>query len=204
MQHLGTEATRSAMSTQHKELSVRSDREPSILAVVDGLKKSCRNLGITAHDEGAPVKDHHSIGAAEVTVQVLRSRASLLMQQIEDKVAGGRLVFGCNRPLYCWALIHSGWLDNRFVASGGQTALERASDTAYSGKLATFGGDILVYLAVHVVGTSEGVFLTRSIRRSADAFNLNRFAELENYPWEFGLAGLAHCTQWSKCSSSWS
>jgi len=108
LQHLGTEATRFAMSTQHKELSVRSDREPSILAVVDGLKKSCRNLGITAHDEGAPVKDHHSIGAAEVTVQVLRSRASLLMQQIEDKVAGGRLVFGCNRPLYCWALIQAG------------------------------------------------------------------------------------------------
>ena len=87
---------------------------------------------------------------------------------------------------------HSGWLDNRFVASGGQTALERASDRAYSGKLATFGEDILVYLAVHVVGTSEGVFLTRSIRRSAGAFNLNRFAELENYPWEFGLAGLGN------------
>ena len=75
MQHLGTEATRSAMSTQHKELSVRSDREPSILAVVDGLKKSCRNLGITAHDEGAPVKDHHSIGAAEVTVQVFEVKS---------------------------------------------------------------------------------------------------------------------------------
>ena len=45
---------------------------------------------------------------------------------------------------------------------------------------------------MHVVGTSEGIFLTRSIRRNAVAFNLNRFADLENYPWEFGLAALGN------------
>eukprot|EP00435_Cladocopium_sp_Y103_P035698 s4054_g9.t1 len=76
-----------------------------------------------------------------------------------------------------------------------------------------FGEDILGYLAMdkggprwhhgiwlgkvasgdmHVVGTAEGVFLTRSIRRNAIAFNLNRFADLENYPWEFGLAALGN------------
>ena len=38
--------------------------------------------------------DHQSNGAAEVIVQMLRSRASLLVQQIKNKVAGGRLVFG--------------------------------------------------------------------------------------------------------------
>ena len=107
---------------------MRSDRESSILAVVDGIKRSCRNLGVTVHDEGAPVHDHQANGAAEVTVQVLRQKAGLLVQQIEDKVAAGRVIFGCNHPLFCWSLIHSGWLRNRFVVQGGQTAYERAHD----------------------------------------------------------------------------
>eukprot|EP00435_Cladocopium_sp_Y103_P075626 s23_g61.t1 len=157
------------MGTQHKELAIRSDREPSILAVVDGVKRSCRNLGITIHDEGAPVHDHQANGAAEVTVQVLRQKAGLLIQQIEDKVAAGRLIFGCNHPLYCWALIHAGWLRNRFVVHGGQTAYERAHDRYYSGKLAMFGEDILGYLAMDKGGPrwQHGI-------------------------WEFGLAALGN------------
>eukprot|EP00435_Cladocopium_sp_Y103_P028353 s3208_g7.t1 len=45
---------------------------------------------------------------------------------------------------------------------------------------------------MHLVGTADGVFLTRSIRRNPVAFNLNKFADLENYPWEFGLAALGN------------
>ena len=213
LQHLITETTRFVMGTQHKDLAIRSDREPSILAVVDGVKRACRNMGITIHDEGAPVHDHQANGAAEVTVQVLRQKAGLLIQQIEDKIAAGRVIFGCNHPLFCWSLIHAGWLHDRYVVHGGQTAYERAHDRYYSGKLAMFGEDILGYLAMdkggprwrhgiwlgkipsgdmHVVGTAEGVFLTRSIRRNPIPFNLNRFADLENYPWEFGLAALGN------------
>ena len=43
---------------------------------------------------------------------------------------------------------------------------------------------------MHIVGTSQGIFLTRSIRRNAVPFNPNRFADIEHYPWEFGLAAL--------------
>eukprot|EP00435_Cladocopium_sp_Y103_P048134 s1997_g14.t1 len=84
--------------TQHRELAIRTDREPSVLAVVGGVQKACRTLGITVHDEPAPVADHQSNGAAEDTVQQLRSRAGLSVQQIEDKVAAGRIIFGCNHP----------------------------------------------------------------------------------------------------------
>ena len=69
-------------------------------------------MGITVHDEAAPVGDHQANGAAEVTVQQIRARAGILVQQIEDKVALGRTVFGCNHPVYCWALLHSAWLRN--------------------------------------------------------------------------------------------
>ena len=43
---------------------------------------------------------------------------------------------------------------------------------------------------MHIVGTSQGIFLTRSIRRNPVPFNLNRFVDIEHYPWEFGWAAL--------------
>ena len=86
LQHLVTEATRFVMSAQHKELELRSDREPSILAVVGRVPKACRNLGVVIHDEGAPAKNHQSNGAAEVTAQVLRSKAGLLIQQMKTRL----------------------------------------------------------------------------------------------------------------------
>ena len=201
------------MGTQHKDLAIRSDREPSIFAVVDGVKRACRNLGITIHDEGAPVHDHQANGAAEVTSPGAETEGWTPCSTNRGQSCSWRVIFGCNHPLFCWSLIHAGWLRNRYVGHGGQTAYERAHDRYYSGKLAMFGEDILGYLAMdkggprwrhgiwlgkvasgdmHVVGTAEGVFLTRSIRRNAVAFNLSRFADLENYPWEFGLAALGN------------
>ena len=41
--------------------------------------------------------DHQSNGAAEVIVHMLKLRASLLVQQIKNKIAGGNLVFGMQR-----------------------------------------------------------------------------------------------------------
>ena len=67
---------------------------------MDGVKRACRALGITIHDESAPVGEHQSNGAAESTVQQIRTRAGLLVQQVEDQVANGRIIFGCNHPVY--------------------------------------------------------------------------------------------------------
>ena len=214
LQHMVTEVVRFIVATQHLEVGLRSDHEPSMLALQDAIKKACRNLGIICHDEMGAVGDHQTNGAAEVTVQQLRARAGILVQQIEDKVAMGRKVFGCNHPVYCWALIHAGWLRNRFVVSSGSTAYERSCDRSYSGKLAMFGEDVLGYLRtdlkaaprwqhgiwlgkttpgdLRIIGQADGVFVTRSIRRNPTPFNLERFAELEHYPWEFGLAALGN------------
>eukprot|EP00435_Cladocopium_sp_Y103_P026439 s4053_g6.t1 len=152
LQHLVTEATRFVVSTQRKEIAARSDREPSILAVVDGLKKACKNMGIVVHDEGAPVGSHQSKRCRRSHGADLEVKSCLLVQQIEDKVANGRILFGCNHPVYCWASLHAGWLHNRFVVQGDQTAYERSNDCQYSGKLAMFGEDILGYLAVGKAG----------------------------------------------------
>ena len=213
LQYLTTEVMRFILQTQHAEFAIRTDREPSVLALAESVRKACRNMSLKVHDEGAPVGDHQANGAAEVTVQQLRAKAGLLIQQVEDKVAGGKVIFGCLHPLYSWAIIHAGWLHNRFVVNGGQTAYERASDRSYTGKIAMFAEDVLGYLRVdkggprwqpgiwlgkvpsgdsHVVGTKDGVFLTRSIRRNAIPFNLDRCGDVETYPWEYRLVALGN------------
>ena len=201
------------LQTQHTEFAIRTDREPSVLALAESVRKACRNMSLKVHDEGAPVGDHPANGAAEVTVQVVRTKAGLLIQQVEDRVASGKQIFGCLHPLYAWAIVHAGWLHNRYVVNGGQTAYERASDRSYSGKIAMFAEDVVGYLRVdkggprwqhglwlgkvpsgdsHVVGTRDGGFLTRSIRRNAIRFNLNRCGHIETYPSEYGLVALGN------------
>ena len=177
-------------------------------------------MDIVVHDEGAPVGDHQSNGAAEITVQILRAKAGLLVQQSEDRLAGGKVIFGCNHPVFCWALIHAGRLHNHFSVSAGQRAYERCSDRVYTGKLAMFGEDVLGYLRtdlkaaprwqhgiwmgktmsgdLHMIGTENGVFVTRSIRRNAVPFNLNRLGDIENWPWEFGYAALGNRLVYNK------
>ena len=223
LQYLTTEVVRFIVHTQHREIASRTDREPSVLALADAVRRTCRNLDIFVHDEGAPVGDHQSKGAAEVTVQILRAKAALLVQQIEDRVAGGKIIFGCNHPVFCWALIHAGWLHNLFSISAGQTAYERCSCRIYNGKLAMFGEDGLGYLRadlkaaprwqhgiwmskamtamsgdLHIIGTANGVFVTRSIRRNANPFNFNRLGDIESWPWEFGYAALGNRLVYNK------
>ena len=134
------------MLTQHKELALRSDLEPANLAIADGIRRTCRGLGITVHHEPVPKGEHQSNGAAESTLQQIRVKAGVLISQIEKEVAGGRLIFAATHPLYNWALLHSAWLHNRFVVSGGTTAFERSSDRTYTGKLCMFGETVLGYI----------------------------------------------------------
>jgi hypothetical protein len=211
LQYLTTEVVRFVIQTQHTELAIKTDREPTMHALTDAVRRVCRSLNIKVHDESVPVGDHQANGAAEVTVQVLRQKAGMWLQQIEDQVAGGKTLFSSMHPIYGWALMHAGWTHNRFVVNSGQTPYERAHDRCYSGKLCMFGEDVLGYLHVdkggarwqhglwlgkiasgdmHIIGTADGIFLTRSVRRNATPFNLNRFGDLDRYPWEFGLAAL--------------
>ena len=50
----------------------------------------------------------------------------------------------------------------------------------------------------HIVGTADGVFITRSIRRTPNPFNLDRLGDLKSWPWEFGHAALGNRLVYSK------
>ena len=110
LQYLTTEVVRFIMQTQHREIAIKTDREPSILALTNAVRRACKSFGITVYDEAVQVGGHQANGAAEITVQVLRQKAGMWLQQVEDHVAGGKTLFSSMHPLYAWAMLHAGWV----------------------------------------------------------------------------------------------
>ena len=92
------------------------------------MKKTCRNLGIITHSEPTPVGDHQANGGAEVTVKIIRAQANVLVSAIEKECCEGRVIFGCNHPVYAWAVLHACWIHNRFSITNGSTPFELCSD----------------------------------------------------------------------------
>ena len=80
LNYILTEVVRFIMRTNHKEISLRCDCEPATLAILDSVKKTCRNLAIVTHNEPTPVGDHQANGAAQVTVKLIRAQANVLVQ----------------------------------------------------------------------------------------------------------------------------
>ena len=92
-QYLVTELIRFIVQTGHVEVSLKCDCEPSTTSLSEAVRKACAGLRITVHLEPTPTGDHQANGAAETMVHVLRSKANLLVQQIEDAT-------GCTKPVF--------------------------------------------------------------------------------------------------------
>ena len=105
--YIVTEVVRFIMQTSHREIGLRCDCEPSTLAILEAVKKTCRNLGIITHSEPTPVGDHQANGGAEVTVKLIRAQANVFVSAIEKECCEGRVIFGCNHPVYSWAVLHA-------------------------------------------------------------------------------------------------
>ena len=114
LNYIVTEVVRFILQANHKEISLRCECEPATLAILDSVKKTCRNLGIITHHEPTPVGDHQANGAAEVTVKFIRAQANVLVSAIEKECCEGRTIFGCNRPVYAWAVLHECWIHTDF------------------------------------------------------------------------------------------
>ena len=69
LQYFVAEFVRFIMQTPNKEIALRSDLEPANLAIADGVRRTCRGLGIKVHHEPVPKGDHQANGAAESTLQ---------------------------------------------------------------------------------------------------------------------------------------
>ena len=101
--YLATEMSRFVMYCGHSEIGLRCDGEPSILALLEAVQKALAALNVVVHSEPTPVGDRQANGAAEAMVRVLRAKANLLVQQIEESTGCPGPTFGCLHPAYSWA-----------------------------------------------------------------------------------------------------
>ena len=207
------------MQTNHKEIILRCDCEPATLAILDSVKKTCRNLGIIIHHEPTPVGDHQANGAAAVTVKLI-AQANVLVSAIEKECCEGRTIFGCNHPVYAWAVLHACWVHNRFSVTNGSTPFELCSGRMYTGKLVRYGERVLGFLKTdlkgkpqcrpgiwlgktthndtRIIAVADGVFVTRPIRRLTSTFDVKYFTDLTTCPWECSYAALGHTMMHAK------
>ena len=212
LKYLTTELCRFIVYTQHTSVTLRTDDEPSTLALLECTRKSLSSLGITCNVELAPVGSHQSNGAAEKTVHLVRQLANCFMQQLETNGGAAAPVFKSLHPVTAWSLVHAAWIRNRFVVQEGQTAFERAFDRVYNGRICSFGEVVLAFVKtikkgapswrkgvwltksntsdVHVVGIGEHIVCTRSVRRLPKQWDLKLAGDVVAEPWCFGLASL--------------
>ena len=212
LKYLTTELCRFIVYTQHTSVTLRTDDEPSTLALLECTRKSLSSLGITCNVELAPVGSHQSNGAAEKTVHLVRQLANCFMQQLETNEGAAAPVFKSLHPVTAWSLVHAAWIRNRFVVQEGQTAFERAFDRVYNGRICSFGEVVLAFVKttkkgapswrkgvwltksntsdVHVVGIGEHIVCTRSVRRLPKQWDLKLAGDVVAEPWCFGLASL--------------
>ena len=213
-QYLVSELTRFIVSTGHESVRLRCDEEPSTIALLQAVCKSCRSLGIKVTPEPTAVGNHQANGGAERAVELVRSHACILISHLESCCNTGKQIFSCTHPLFSWALAHAAWIHNRFRVSFGQTAFERATGRCYNGRLAQFGERVFGFIRqdrkgdpkwlpaiwlgktlsndVHLLAHEGVIFVSRSIRRVRDNFQLEMLGTIEVGPWDHGMASLGH------------
>ena len=98
-----------------------------------------RAVNVNTNVETSAPHDHQANGAAEVTVQVIRQQAALLLRQLEIGGGSEEFLSGSHHAMFAWSMLHASWLHNRFMISNGFTAFEKTFDRQCTGKLAKFG-----------------------------------------------------------------
>ena len=214
MSYMTTEAVRFISWLGHRKVVLQGDNEPSLVAIVGHVKKACLEVGIEARVLTAPIESHESQGTVEQAWQAVRAQAGTLVTYLEKQGGAeeGKIIFGVFHPIYSWAVIHACFLINRFAVNHGLTAFERTTGAQYSGKLATFGECVLghvhtsakagprwirgVWLGksvlndTHLLACSQGLMVTRSLRRLPNAWSLDEAGEVKASPWDHGFANL--------------
>ena len=106
-------------------VTVKTDNEPAILAVVDEIgklraAKGGRGMAV----EHSPVGSSKSNGVVERAVQAVQGMVRTLRSDIEDKWG---IKLETNHVAWCWLAEYAGWLLTRAeVGHDGRTAWERS------------------------------------------------------------------------------
>ncbi|CAE7303180.1 unnamed protein product [Symbiodinium sp. CCMP2592] len=208
---LVTEAARFICWLGHSNVKLKSDNERPILHVMHHLQRALRSLNIGVTSETSPVGSHESNGEVEQALQRVRQHACVLISQLEEGAGMTKEVIKVGHPLFQWSVLHACWLLNRFRVLQNETAFERVRSSSYEGRICLFGERVMGFLQtakasaqwikgvwlgktcrndVHIIGTAAGIFVTRSVRRFANPWDLDLAVSVEKCVWEHGLASL--------------
>ena len=145
---------------------------------------------------------------AENAVQRVRGLAASMMESLAEKIG---LRFQRQHPLWSWACRHAAWTLNRYQVLSGTTSFELTHGKAYEGKMCPFGEVVFAYSKqkqgfkadpkwkvgfclgktevqdAWVIGDGNRVFLSKSIRRVADASTkyVACYQGFTAYSWEY-------------------
>ena len=197
----------------HQEVCLRTDNEPSAVSLLESCRKALKGLGVHTTVELVVPGNKEGNGAAEVTVQVIRNQANLLVEQVERSLGvTDKLLFTAHHPLYAWAVIHASWLHCRFAVSNGETPYERCTGKEYHGKICLFAETCMGYLKpsakglpswqrgvwlgktqnndAHIISCNGALFITRSVQRIPTPWVPTEVPNVEMSPWDCAFATL--------------
>ena len=119
----------------HNEVTLKSDNEPTCLALKAAVKAYRTKLGLKTHREAPEPGDHQS-NPAEQAIEFLRQLTCTILAEYEKEA---KTAIGSLDPIHGWAWRHAGWMAHRFVKSHGITSFELVTGRPYNGKIISFG-----------------------------------------------------------------
>ncbi|OLP86509.1 Copia protein [Symbiodinium microadriaticum] len=190
-----------------EQVLIQGDPEPSIKQVMNAFEACRSRLGLPTSKQWVPKESHASNGAAEKAISTIRTNGLTLRAFVEKRIAAK--VEG-HHHFFSWIMRHAGFLYNRFsVTPKGTTSYEAVFGRPFKGHLVPLGelvifhkaskhrGDLQwhrgVYLGVHerngahILGTPDGVYESRSIRRlpGEEQWNAEMVLGMKGLPWSY-------------------
>lgn len=179
----------------HDRLIIRTDSEHSIISVAQQVAKS-RVPAITLL-ETTTAGSSSSLGSGENWSSAVSGMTRVLIQMVK-RIYSCEVT--TSSPIIAWAVRHSSWLLNRYQPHrrlGGETSFETRQGRPYSGLVVRFSEPVFgrrpyatdqpkfqvrwllgVWLGKcpdtdgHIVGTRQGIMVTRTIRVVGEPVNL--------------------------------
>ena len=182
---------------------LQADPEASLVALAETVTSELGGLALRK----SPTEWKQAQGAVGNSQQLLYAQVRPLRQDLADRY--GTLV-PITSPVFTWLVKHAQFLLNNFaIRSDGLTPFERRWSKRYTSALCKFGEIVLCRLRgkqpnadpswvpglwlgrdtsadVHIVGTTSGVFKTRSIRRLPISEQVDKqlLKDFQAKPWD--------------------
>ena len=191
----------------HEKVTLRTDTEPSMLALRDSIVKTRLRDKLATEVQDATPDLHQGLGV-ERYVRTIRDLAKCLISTIESKT---KTTISSSSQIYAWSFRHAAWIYNRFhVSKDGTTSFERLLDRPYRGRLSPFGSTVIakpvpvvktegdswmkgIFLGrsysgnLALIGTPEGVIHARSYRACSQMWQPQFVLEMKGVPWNYAL-----------------